>query len=88
MAVNQITPPSFNRPLLEQSGIVTAQTRFWMDYVTLSIPIVGSGSPEGVVEARVRQLYMNSSGATGAVLYIKRDIDDGSGDKTVGWILV
>ena len=25
---------------------------------------------------------------TGSILYIKRDPDDGAGDKSIGWILV
>ena len=47
----------------------------------------GSGSPEGVTEAKRRTLYMNTAGTSGNILYIKRDADVG-GDRRLGWILV
>ena len=49
--------------------------------------LTGSGSPEGVIEAKVTTLYMNTSGTAGNILYIKRDADI-SGDRSQGWILV
>ena len=48
---------------------------------------MGSGSPEGVVEAKQTRLYMNSAGAAGNILYIKKT-DDVAGDRTKGWILI
>jgi len=57
------------------------------DLVQLAI-LEGSGSPEGVVEAFPRRLYMNTAGTAGNILFIKRDPDDGAGDRTGGWILV
>jgi hypothetical protein len=50
--------------------------------------IIGTGSPEGVVDAIQTSFYMDESGVTEAVLYIKRDADDGLGDTAKGWILV
>ena len=47
----------------------------------------GSGSPEGVIEAKITTLYMNTAGTAGNILYIKRDADI-SGDRSQGWILV
>lgn len=57
------------------------------DLVQLDI-LSGTGSPEGVIEAPVRRLYMDDGGTAGNILYIKRDDDDGAGDRTGGWILV
>ena len=49
--------------------------------------LTGTGSPEGVIEAKAATLYMNTAGTAGSILYIKRD-DDISGDRSQGWILV
>lgn len=49
--------------------------------------LTGSGSPEGVVEARRGRLYMDTSGTAGSILYAKRD-DDIAGNRKEGWILV
>tara|TARA_R110000851_G_scaffold131814_1_gene266063 strand:- start:584 stop:844 length:261 start_codon:yes stop_codon:yes gene_type:complete len=49
--------------------------------------IIGTGSPESVIEANKGALYMDDAGTAGSILYIKRDADI-AGDKTQGWILV
>jgi len=54
---------------------------------SLSIPIVGDGSPEGVVEARQYSLYIDSTGTTGNIQYRKMQ-PDVAGDKSKGWLLV
>ncbi len=51
--------------------------------VNLNETLIGVGSPEGVVEASVKQRYMNTSGASGNILYIKK-----TGNGNTGWILV
>jgi len=43
----------------------------------------GSGSPEGVVTANPKKLYMDEGGTAGNILYVKKT---GTGD--TGWILV
>jgi hypothetical protein len=48
---------------------------------------VGTGSPEGVVEARQYSLYINSAGTTGSIEYRKM-LPDIGGDITQGWIAV
>lgn len=45
--------------------------------------ISGSGSPEGVVTATPTKLYMDTAGATGSILYIKK-----TGTGNTGWVLV
>ena len=61
--------------------------RFWMAGVDLGTPITGVGSPEGVVQARQFQLYINTTGTTGTLLYIKMQPDIG-GDRKQGWVAV
>ena len=59
----------------------------WMLNVSNLSMLTGTGSPEGVVSARPERLYMDTAGAAGAILYIKRDADIG-GNRSLGWILV
>jgi hypothetical protein len=61
--------------------------RTWTLDASLSIPIIGTGSPEGVVEARQYQLYINSAGTAGSIEYRKM-LSQIGGDRTQGWILV
>lgn len=59
----------------------------WQLNVSNLDPIVGTGSPEGVVEARVPRFYVNIAGGVGTTLYVKR-LEDIGGDRTQGWTLV
>lgn len=63
--------------------IATQQNRLLVELDILE----GSGSPEGVIAAKTRRVYMDTAGTAGNILYIKRDADVG-GDRTLGWILV
>lgn len=74
-------------PVVDDSGTMVRRFRDWTQNVTRLAVIVGTGSPESVVEGLQTQLYMDDSGTAGSILYIKRDSDI-SGDKTQGWILV
>jgi|TARA_R110002072_G_scaffold99672_2_gene219219 hypothetical protein len=51
------------------------------------MPIVGTGSPEGVIEAVQYSLYLDSTGSAGAIQYRKM-IPSIGGDRKQGWILV
>ncbi|MEE8207875.1 MAG: hypothetical protein V3T88_02825 [Nitrosomonadaceae bacterium] len=50
--------------------------------VNLNTPLTGTGSPEGVLTAEPTQRYMDTAGASEAVLYIKQ-----TGTGNTGWIL-
>jgi len=73
--------------LAEQSGTPTERTAEWIEAMTRQINfntvISGTGSPEGVVTATPRKLYMDENGTAGSILYIKK-----SGTGNTGWILV
>jgi len=75
------------RKIVDENGVSSQQMFLWMDAVTDTDILIGTGSPEGVVTAEQRRLYMDDAGTAGAILYIKRDADV-SGDKSQGWILV
>tara|TARA_R110000868_G_scaffold279615_2_gene539682 strand:- start:279 stop:533 length:255 start_codon:yes stop_codon:yes gene_type:complete len=73
--------------IVESNGTMSQAFRTWTISASLSIPIVGTGSPEGALEARQYQLYIDSTGAAGAIEYRKM-LPDIGGDRTQGWILV
>lgn len=85
--VTKIVTPTPVRAIVEQDSTMSQEFRTWTQSITNMIQIVGTGSPEGVVDAVVPALYMDDAGTTGNILYVKRDADIG-GDKTQGWILV
>lgn len=80
-------PPHPTQPIVGLDGGMLQAFRTWTQLVSLAPPIVGAGTPEGAVEAQQAQLYMDTAGVAGAILYVKRNADVG-GDKTLGWILV
>ena len=84
-----MTSPRLNvaQPIVETDGTMAQPFRQFTQDASLSIPIVGSGSPEGVVEARQYSLYIDSTGSTGSIEYRKM-LPDIGGDKTQGWIAV
>lgn len=84
-----MTSPRLNvaQPIVESDGTMAQPFRQFTQDASLSIPIVGSGSPEGVVEARQYSLYIDSTGSSGSIEYRKMQPDIG-GDVTQGWVAV
>ncbi len=74
-------------PIVDADGNMAKAFQDYMNVLAGNIPIVGTGSPEGVVEARQFSQYVDSTGSTGTILYIKKLTDIG-GDRSMGWILV
>jgi hypothetical protein len=71
-----------------EDGTATLPLLVWADAVADLSPIDGVGSPEGVIEANRLRKYIDNAGVAGAIEYIKRDVDDGAGDKRFGWVLI
>ena len=84
-----MTSPRLNaaQPIVEPDGTMAQPFRQFTQDASLSIPIVGSGSPEGVVQARQYSLYIDSTGSSGSIEYRKMQPDIG-GDVTQGWVAV
>lgn len=84
-----MTSPRLNaaQPIVEPDGTMAQPFRQFTQDASLSIPIVGSGSPEGLVEARQYSLYIDSTGTSGSIEYRKMQPDIG-GDVTQGWVAV
>ena len=74
-------------PIVEENRTMSREFQQWVRAVNLSNPIVGTGSPEGVVNADQYALYLDDAGAAGAVEYRKMLPDIGN-DTTQGWIQV
>ena len=84
-----MTGPRLNvgQPIVDENGTMAQAFRQFTQDASLSIPIVGSGSPEGVIEAAQYSLYLDSSGGASAIQYRKMQPEI-AGDRTKGWILV
>lgn len=74
-----------SRPVVLDDLTMTQEFRNWTLDASLSIPIVGTGSPEGAVDARQYSLYLDSTGLAGSVSYRKM-LPDIGGNRLLGWI--
>ena len=82
-----IIAPNPTNSIVNSAGRMAQAFWSWTQEITRMQVAVGSGSPEGVLEAPVSKLYMDTAGTAGNILYVKRDAAIG-GDATQGWILV
>lgn len=85
--VKRITPVSPIRPLTNEYGNPSDELRTWVQIITDRALIVGSGSPNGVVQARQGATYLDEDALAGSVFYIKQKSDVG-GNVTLGWVLI
>lgn len=85
--VKKVSPLNSDRAIIDATGAPTQQARFFFLELGELAMIIGTGSPEGAVEARQGALYMDDSGSTGSILYIKK-LSSIGGDISQGWILV
>ena len=82
-----IVPPNASTPITNEDGTMVDAFQRWATQMTRLDLIVGTGSPEGVIEAAVGREYLDDTGAAGAVKFIKQLADIG-GDRTQGWVAV
>ena len=75
------------KPIIQENRVMEFQFRTFVLEVQQRGLIIGTGSPEGVVEANQGQEYMDDTGTAGNIKYIKKFADVG-GDRTLGWILI
>ncbi len=78
-------PPSF--PFVDERGYLTSRAQEFVLEVHKQSVIIGTGSPEGVLEAPQWSEYIDDSGTTGSLKWVKK-LEDISGDRTQGWILI
>lgn len=82
-----LTPIPQSSQVVDGGGYMTQIFRNFLNTVARLSIMTGSGSPNGVIEARATRLYMDTAGSAGNILYIKQ-VDSVAGDKTQGWVLV
>ena len=85
--VSRISELSTDRPIIESDGTTTQQSRTFFKVLRERALIVGSGAPDGVVEAIQGAQYMDEDAALGSVFYIKQK-DNVGGDNSLGWVLI
>jgi len=75
------------KPIVDENGHPGDEFYRWMTDITRLDLLVGTGSPEGVIEATVGREYLDDAGVAGAVKYIKQ-LADIAGDRTKGWVAI
>ena len=83
---DRITHLTTVRPIVDAQASATQEMRSWAQSITDLSIVIGTGSPEGVIESVAGALYMNDIGTAGNILYVKRSADV-AGDRTKGWVL-
>lgn len=76
-----------SQPIVGKNGTMEQPFRTQMIRLANNLPIVGTGSPEGALEAPQFNLYLDSLGTTGTIEYRKMQTDI-AGDRKKGWVLV
>ena len=72
------------QPITEPDGTITQVFRSWSLQVSNSLPIIGIGSPEGVVTAPQYSLYIDETVPLTPVQYRKM-LPEVTGDRSKGW---
>ena len=75
------------QPIVESDGTISQIFRTWAGQVTNSLPIVGSGTPEGVRAAPQYSLYIDEAVPLTPLQYRKM-LPEIGGDRTKGWALI
>ena len=83
----EIVAPDAGSLIVDENGVMTQETQRWVQSMTALDLMIGTGSPEGVIEATQSRMYMDDTGSSGSILYIKKLADIG-GDATQGWVAV
>ena len=83
----EFNPPNANNEIIDESLRMVQAFRTWTINVTNESTIIGSGSPEGVIEASQYREYVDSTGSTWSIKYIKM-LSEIGGDTTKGWTLI
>lgn len=87
----QVNPISRSVKAVDQQGRPTQEFNLFTEACStvaeITVPAVGTGNPEGNLEARQGKMYFDTAGVPGSRLYFKQ-VDDVAGDKSLGWALV
>ena len=73
-------------PIVLSDLTMSQEFREFVNALGRQLPFTGEGSPEGVVEAPLYAIYLDTNGLPGQIEYRKMQ-DQIGGDKTLGWAL-
>jgi hypothetical protein len=85
--MSEIPVPDAELSIVDDKGVMSDVFQRWVTEMTNLDLIIGTGTPEGVIEATVGREYLDDAGAAGAVKFIKQSADI-AGDRTKGWVAV
>ena len=72
------------QPVVQPDGTMSQAFRLWSVEVTNSLLIVGTGSPEAVIEAPQYSLYLDETDPANPVQWRKM-LPEIAGDRKAGW---
>ena len=72
---------------VQRDNILSNQFKIFLREVYNRGLIIGSGSPDSVIEAEQGQEYLDEDGLAGSIKWIKQKADIG-GDRTQGWVAI
>ena len=75
------------QPIIEADGTMSQVFRSWSIAVTNAMPMVGTGSPEGVIEALQYSLYIDEAIPLTPVQYRKM-LPEIGGNRRLGWAAI
>lgn len=78
---------NINQPLVDEGGMAEQVFREWVLRVVDTMVVVGTGTPEGVLEAPQYTLYVDEDTPLVPVQYRKM-LPEVGGDRTKGWATV
>jgi hypothetical protein len=81
-----ISPPVPHLPITDDRMVMQQSYMQWTQDISQRIPIRGDGSPEGVVSAPQYTEYIDRTGTTGSIKWIKM-LPNIAGDVKAGWVL-
>ena len=73
--------------LIDESGLSTSELRFLLVQLIRSVPLVGSGDPEGALLADQYALYVDEADPLTPVQYRKM-LPQIAGDRRKGWVQI
>lgn len=85
--MNNVYQFDFSQPVVDKNGYATLPFQEFLNEISSLVPIRGEGSPEGVYEAPLWTLYVDTSVSTRFYTYMKMAAEIG-GDTSKGWELI
>lgn len=78
---------SIAQPIVKKDGTMEREFLDLTLEMIGEIRLKGTGSPEGVIEAAIHSEYIDTTGLSGSIKYIKMSSEIG-GDRSKGWVLL